>query len=114
MRIRNIIIALVVVAGLAGGGWYWWQSQQDRLPDDIAIGNGRIEAEEVHVATKYPGRVVEVLAKALAQLPEQGLQVDAVRGEADPHRSIRHVLRHGASGTEAQSNREHGAHQLTA
>ena len=92
MRARNIIILLIAVAGLAGGGWYWWQGQQDRLPDDIAVGNGRIEAEEVHVATKYPGRIVEVLAEegdmvaagqVLAQMDVAELEASLARAEAD-------------------------------
>ena len=54
------LIALGVAAAAGAGGWVWWQEQQARLPDHVAAGNGRIEAEEVHVATKYAGRVAEV------------------------------------------------------
>jgi len=61
---------LLLAGGAAGGGYYWWQTQQDRLPGYIASGNGRIEAEEVHIATKYAGRVAEVLV-------EEGDTVDA-------------------------------------
>lgn len=68
--INSIGAGLLVVAVAAGGGYFWWQ-QQDRLPDYIATGNGRIEAEEVHVAAKYAGRVVEVLA-AEGEMVEQG------------------------------------------
>jgi HlyD family secretion protein len=54
---------LLVAGGAVGGGYYWWRTQQDQLPDHIASGNGRIEAEEVHIATKYAGRVAEVLVE---------------------------------------------------
>jgi HlyD family secretion protein len=63
MSPRTIFIALVVTASAAGGGYYWWQQQQGQLPEDIASGNGRIEAKEVHIATKYAGRVAEVLVE---------------------------------------------------
>lgn len=63
MRAKNALGAGIVLLGIAGGGWYWWQQQQSRLPDYIAVGNGRIEAEEVHVAAKYAGRVVDVRVK---------------------------------------------------
>lgn len=59
--VRTILIILVLAAGTAGGVFYWWQQKQSELPDHIASGNGRIEAEEVHVAAKYAGRVAEVL-----------------------------------------------------
>lgn len=59
---KRVILVLVVVVLVAGaGGYLWWRDNQDLLPDYIASGNGRIEAEEVHIATKYAGRVAEVL-----------------------------------------------------
>jgi HlyD family secretion protein len=60
---RTILVLLVLTTGAAGSGYYWWLEQRNRLPEDIASGNGRIEAEEVRVATKYAGRVVEVLVE---------------------------------------------------
>lgn len=58
---RVPLAILVVIIAIAGGGYYYWQQNQQTLPDHIASGNGRIEAEEVRVATKYAGRVDEVL-----------------------------------------------------
>jgi len=60
--VRWIALACVIAAA-AGGGWYWWRAEQDDLPDYIAAANGRIEAEEVNVAAKYGGRVMEVLVR---------------------------------------------------
>jgi HlyD family secretion protein len=59
-RYRVILVAAALIGGAASAGYYWWHQQQDQLPADIASGNGRIEAEEVHVATKYAGRVADV------------------------------------------------------
>lgn len=56
---RSILAALAVAAVAAGGGYVWWDGRS-HLPDHIAVGNGRIEAEIVHVAAKYPGRVAEI------------------------------------------------------
>lgn len=60
-RIKALLAFLLVVIGATAAGWYWWQQAQTRLPDTIAYGNGRIEAEEIQVATKYSGRVATVL-----------------------------------------------------
>jgi HlyD family secretion protein len=54
-------IVLVLAALGAGAGWYWWQHRVAPLPAGFARGNGRIEAEEVNVATRYAGRVDRVL-----------------------------------------------------
>lgn len=59
-RTYFVLLAVALIA-VAAGGYLWWQDNRNSLPDHIANGNGRIEAEEVHVATRYPGRVVEVL-----------------------------------------------------
>lgn len=82
MKGLRIVLALLVLAvGAAGGGYYWWQQQASRLPDNIATANGRIEAEEVHVATKYAGRVAEVLVEE-GDMVEKG-QVLAIMDTAE-------------------------------
>ncbi|VFU08562.1 HlyD family secretion protein [Methylocella tundrae] len=59
----RVLLGLVVIfAGLAGGGFYWWRQQQARLPVWIVSGNGRIEAEEIDIDTKFAGRLAERLA----------------------------------------------------
>ncbi len=59
---KRLFLVLVLVALLAGAaGYVWWRDNREQLPDYIASGNGRIEAEEIQVATKYAGRVAEVL-----------------------------------------------------
>jgi HlyD family secretion protein len=62
---RLVTTAIVVcILALAGGGaWYWWQQQLHALPPGIAKANGRLEAEQVEIATKYQGRIAVVLAK---------------------------------------------------
>lgn len=57
----TVKIVLIVAALGAGAGWYWWQHRTETLPPGFAMGNGRIEAEEINVATKYAGRIDKVL-----------------------------------------------------
>ncbi|MCC9625896.1 efflux RND transporter periplasmic adaptor subunit [Thalassospira sp. MA62] len=59
--LRAVLVVLVVIVAAAGGGYLYWQSQQTELPDYIASGNGRVEAEEIRVATQYAARVDAVL-----------------------------------------------------
>ncbi len=91
-RSGKLFTALAIVALGAGGAWYWWQQEQSRLPSDIASGNGRIEAEEVHVATRYAGRVVAVLVEegdmvepgqVLARMDTAELEASLAKAKAD-------------------------------
>jgi HlyD family secretion protein len=56
-----LVLCILALAG--AGGWYWWQQQLNALPPYIAEANGRLEAEQVEIATKFPGRIAVVLAK---------------------------------------------------
>jgi HlyD family secretion protein len=58
-RGRNILLALAVLAVLIFIGWMIFG--RDNLPDGFAGGNGRLEANEVYISSKYAGRVSEVL-----------------------------------------------------
>ncbi|MFO1080494.1 MAG: HlyD family efflux transporter periplasmic adaptor subunit [Reyranellaceae bacterium] len=51
---------LVVLAAGAGGGAWWWLHRVPPLPLGIALGNGRLEADPIDIATKFPGRIAEL------------------------------------------------------
>jgi HlyD family secretion protein len=59
MSKRNLIIiaAAVVVLGVVA----WLIFGGSKLPAGFAAGNGRLEANQLYVASKYPGRIKEVL-----------------------------------------------------
>ena len=53
----------LTVAAIVGGlaVWAWQSFRPASLPQGIAAGNGRVEAVEIDIATKLPGRIKEVL-----------------------------------------------------
>ena len=57
-----LIIALALAVGVFGVR-NWWQGEQEKLPTDLAWGNGRIEADQVDIAAKTAGRVRDVLVR---------------------------------------------------
>jgi len=63
-RWLRLALLLAIVVGGAGGGFYWWLHSQSDLPPGIAFGNGRIEALEIDIDTKFAGRISEILADA--------------------------------------------------
>jgi HlyD family secretion protein len=56
--ISILILAFLVAAG--GGGFYWWKQSQSKLPAGISWGNGRLEADEIDIDTKFAGRIAEL------------------------------------------------------
>jgi len=55
--IPGVILAL----GLIVAASLWRDFQKPKLPEGFAMSNGRIEAVEIDVATKSPGRITEIL-----------------------------------------------------
>ncbi len=41
---------------------YWWKHSLSQLPPGISFGNGRLEADEIDISTKFPGRIAELHA----------------------------------------------------
>jgi HlyD family secretion protein len=94
-RVRLFVRMAVFTTLAAGGyfGWQWWLAQKpEPLPQGIVFGNGRIEAVQVDVATKYAGRVQDVLAYE-GDMVEKGqllvrmdtLELEAALAQAQAH-----------------------------
>ncbi len=92
---RSVFVGAIIIAVVAGAtAWQW--SQRNGTPAGIAVANGRIEAEEIDVATKMPGRVMEVLVEEgdfvekggiLSRLDERELNAAFARAEAERRRA---------------------------
>src|SRR5271165_138964 len=55
-------LGFVVLLALAGGGYFaWLKLRPPGLPEGFASGNGRIEATEIDIDAKIPGRIQDVL-----------------------------------------------------
>ncbi len=95
----------VVLAVIGAIAWYVWNQNTGGLPEGLATGNGRIEASQIDVATKTPGRVAE-LRVAEGALVEQGdvlavmdtreLEAQLARAKADAARAESQVEEVGA------------------
>jgi HlyD family secretion protein len=57
-RLMYLAVAALVIGG---GAAAWLYLSRPLLPPGFAGGNGRLEATEIYVATKYAGRVAEIL-----------------------------------------------------
>ena len=94
---KRWVVALIVIV-LAGGGYYGWQKfNSPGLPAGIVSGNGRIEAVEIDVSTKIPGRIKEILVnegdfvtagQVLAQMDTEQLEAQRRQAQAQLRRAI--------------------------
>lgn len=53
LTLAGLIIAAVVI--------YWFYQARSNLPENLVRSNGRIEANQVDIATKYAGRIIEII-----------------------------------------------------
>jgi len=68
---RKILLTTFLVIIAAAGIALWYFLKDPALPDGLYSTNGRLEAEQVQVATKTAGRVAEVLVEE-GQLVHEG------------------------------------------
>ncbi len=61
-RLRLSIALFAVLLAAGGAGIYWWKHAQSQLPAGISWGNGRLEADEIDIDTKFAGRIAELHA----------------------------------------------------
>lgn len=67
---KRLVALIAAVVVIVGGAATWLIFSQPELPPGFAGGNGRLEAKQIDIAAKYPGRIKEVLT-------DEGYTVDA-------------------------------------
>lgn len=83
-------LALLLVVAVFGAS-YWWQHRVPALPPGIASGNGRLEADEIDIATKFAGRIAKLFVdegdlvtagQAVAMMDTRDLEASLKRSQA--------------------------------
>ncbi len=110
-RVRLLLAMAVLLLGAIGGG-YWWLASRPVLPPGIASGNGRIEADEIDIDTKFAGRIAKLLAdegdmvhagQVVAVMDTQDLEATLRRDEAVVEQSQRALEEARANVAQQQS-----------
>lgn len=90
--LRPLIAVIGVLAAVAAIAWYIWDQNKGGLPEGFAGGNGRIEAEQIDIATRTPGRIDRILVnegdlieagQVLAVMDTRELEAQLARAQAD-------------------------------
>lgn len=93
---QKLLITLAVIAAIAIVAWQFLPDN-DKLPEHVASGNGRIEATQVDIATRIPGRLrrlfvaegdlIEAGSK-VAEMDTDELQATLASAEANLNQAI--------------------------
>ncbi|HUI20941.1 MAG TPA: HlyD family efflux transporter periplasmic adaptor subunit [Methylocella sp.] len=108
-----LILSLLISGAAAGaGGWYWWRQHQDLVPAGIVWSNGRTDAEEIDIDTKFPGRVLELFVdegdmvkagQVIARMDTRDLEAQLKREEAVVRQNEHAVLEAEANVAQLQT-----------
>lgn len=100
---------LLAAAVLALAGVCWWVLQQPRDEGPgagLVSGNGRLEATEIDVATKLPGRVVEVMVRegdfVNRGQPLVRMQIDSLTAQRNEAVANLQRMEHAVTAAQAQ------------
>ncbi|HUI97509.1 MAG TPA: HlyD family efflux transporter periplasmic adaptor subunit [Xanthobacteraceae bacterium] len=99
-RRRVVQVVAIAIVGTLGifAGIYAWKQAQTRLPAGIAFSNGRIEADEIDIDTKFAGRIAELMAdegdmvkagQVVARMDTRDLQQSLERVQAQARQAQR-------------------------
>ena len=112
--LRWIAAGALALAVVAAAYYVWLQQTRPSLPEGIAQSNGRIEAEQVQIATKLAGRVVAILADegdmveagaVLARMDDSELQAQLRGAKAQVARAEHASMQAEASIAQRESER---------
>lgn len=105
-RSSLIFVFLLGALLLTAGGFGYWRSTVNRLPEGLYVGNGRLEATEVQIASKTPGRLAEVLVDEGDKVTQGQLlaRMDTRTLEAQRNQAEAEVIRARENLSAAQAN----------
>ncbi len=107
--IRPLVLAALLAAA-GGGGYTYWRNLPSPLPPGLAFGNGRIEADEIDIDTKFAGRIAELKAdegdlvkqgQLLARMDTRDIEASLAKAQAQVQIS-RHALEESSANLDAQ------------
>lgn len=95
-HLRPLLAVAALLVAFAAIAWTVWDRNANRLPEGFAAGNGRIEADQIDIATRSAGRVAEIRVNegdlvqkgdVLAVMDTRELEAQMARAEADTRRA---------------------------
>lgn len=103
---KKFLPAVAIAIAAAAVWWGWSQYNREDPREGFVSGNGRLEATEVDVAARLPGRLVDVLVRegdfVKAGQTVAHMQLDALEAQRAEAQAGRDQAQHAAAAAEAQ------------
>lgn len=105
--IRNPLLVLAAIAIVLAATWWFLRGGVDEgAVAGLVSGNGRIEATEIDVAARMPGRVEDILVRegdfVVAGQPVARMQLDTLQAQLAEAQAGRQHAEHAAAAAQAQ------------
>lgn len=111
-RWLGLVVVALAILGAGIAGWRWWQSLEAGLPPGFASGNGRTEADEIDIETKFAGRIAAILVdegdtvkagQVLARMDVRDLEASLGKADAQVRQAQRSLDEAHADLTQRQT-----------
>ena len=103
---KRLVLAAVVLMAAAAGFYAWTELRPSGPGKGFVMGNGRIEATEIDVATKLAGRVQNILVNegdfVQTGQPLAQMQIDVLEAQRDEARAQNQKASNGVTSAQAQ------------
>ena len=103
---KKLLVAAAAAVVIALAWWGWTELADSGPGEGFANGNGRIEATEIDIATKLPGRIEDILVRegdfVAAGQPLARMQLETLEAQRDEAQAMRQQAEHGVTAAQAQ------------
>ena len=103
---KKLLVAAAAAVVIALAWWGWTKFADSGPGEGFVNGNGRIEATEIDVATKLPGRIEDILVRegdfVTAGQPLAKMRLETLEAQRDEALAMRQQAEHSVTAAQAQ------------
>ena len=103
---KKLLVAAAAAVVIALAWWGWTKFADSGPGEGFVSGNGRIEATEIDIATKLPGRIEDILVRegdfVTAGQPLARMQLETLEAQRDEAFAMRQQAEHAVTAAQAQ------------
>ena len=103
---KKLLVAAAAAVVIALAWWGWTELADSGPGEGFVSGNGRIEATEIDIATKLPGRIEDILVRegdfVSAGQPLARMQLETLEAQRDEAFAMREQAEHSVTAAQAQ------------
>src|SRR5690554_4023428 len=100
-RNKKLLVATLAAVAVVLAWWSWTRMTDSGPGEGFVSGNGRIEATEIDIATKFPGRIEDILVRegdfVTAGQSLAKMQLETLEAQRDEALAMRQQTEHSVA-----------------